>query len=81
MTMKPPAFAAVAVDYVHQMVMDFEPDRTAKAAACCHGFGLIWGRIHFAFSAKALFMLRSFLSAQVCSGGHTPVEFTPAQQS
>jgi hypothetical protein len=38
---KPPAFAAVAVDYIHQLIMNFEPDPTAKASACRYRFRLL----------------------------------------
>ncbi len=79
--MKPPAFAAVAIDHVHQMVMDFEPDRAAKTAARRHGFGLIWGRIHFLFSANALFVIWGGRSTQISSSEHMLVEITPAQRS
>lgn len=46
MTVKTPAFAAVAIDYVHQHAMDFEPDRSAEASARCEGSRLLGRSIH-----------------------------------
>jgi hypothetical protein len=36
MTVEPPALAAVAIYYVHQRLMNFEPDRSTEASTRCH---------------------------------------------
>jgi hypothetical protein len=46
MTVETPAFTAVAVNHVHDLGMDFEPDPSAKATTSGNGFRVFGARVH-----------------------------------